>query len=201
MAVPTVPITPAQLEAGLKHVCYEHVSLLAGAWEMTNPAHVRPINLLIQDATLVHLRAMAEFFHFSPDDGPLPKTLPRDRPDAKAIFYCQTAAWNPLQFDRSSKLMKALDKCLAHLSLARELTIQNVGLSVAWDGPTHLHGTMKLMLTTWDQFQIAVLPQFVATLDRCLKEAEKTVDFSITDFDLRFDAVSRQRQYTLGQLP
>ena len=53
--------TDEQKLSALDHMAWEYVSLLAAAQQMAED-HRPPINHLVQDAYLVHLRNMAEFF-------------------------------------------------------------------------------------------------------------------------------------------
>jgi len=172
-----------RLTNGISHICYEQVLLLAGFLEMTKP-HPCPRDLLIQDGTLTHLRVLAESFWWG--KGAQPGSPPRidpKKPDLFARCYCDRRCWDPSPFDRSSNLMRDLDKCVAHLSLARVLSDAEVGPRVAWDGPTHLHGTAMLKLRTWEGFVSGVRPEFRPHFERWLAYHAKAFGISLATFD------------------
>jgi len=181
------------LEEGIRHICYEHVLLLSGFREMMKP-HPCPTNLLIQDATLTHLRALAEFFWFRKDEQPGPPSqINPKKPDLLARYYCDRLRWDPSPFDRSSSLMRALDKCVAHLSLARVRSDPEVGIQAAWHGPTHLHGTAILMLRTWDAFMGGVRPGFRPRFEDWLAHYASAFQISLAGFESELTRLVRSR--------
>lgn len=164
-----VQVALADFEKGLEHVTYEYVSMLAGAWEMTQICHTLPVNLLLQDATLTHTRSLAEFFSHKNPLGPQP-AIDCDRPDLRASLYCVSIGWDPQRFGSASNLRRAIDKCVAHLSLARMKGDRRFGLGTPWDGPTHLHSTIRLMLDTWQEFETSMLLELRPALATHLRD-------------------------------
>ena len=196
-----IKVTPADFKKGLEHVTYEYVSLLAGAWEMTEP-HMLPVNVLLQDATLTHIRTLAEFFSHRTPLGIQP-AIDSDRPDLRACLYSTSIDWEPKVFVRASNLMQAIDKCVAHLSLARIVGDPRFGLGTPWNGPAHLHGTIRLMLDTWEGFETSILPQFRPALDKHLAKAESKLNCIVSGFwDMFHGRVAQLAPaWKLGQLP
>lgn len=197
-----IQVTSADFKKGLEHVTYEYVSMLAGAWEMTQPRHTLPVNVLLQDATLTHVRALAEFFSHRTPLGFQP-AIDCDRPDLRACLYCASIGWKPKKFVRSSNLMRAIDKCVSHLSLARMVGDPRFGLGTPWHGPTHLHGTVRLMLDTWEGFEISMLPKFRPPLAKHLARAESKLNCIGSGFWAMVDGRVAQLgpPWKLGQLP
>jgi len=172
--------------------------------EMTKP-HPCPTNILIHDATLTHLRALAEFFWFrkGAQPGP-PSQIDPTKPDLFARYYCDRLCWDPAPFDRSSNLMKALDKSVAHLTLARDLSDADVGIEAPWDGPTHLHGTAMLMLRTWENFMVGVRPDHRPHFDEWLACHAKAFGVSLASFETDLTRIVRSRignGYRLNSIP
>jgi hypothetical protein len=197
-------LTRDDIKLGIRHVCYEYISFLAGADEMLNPRHVEPVNRLIQDATLVHTRNLAEFFFFRPGDRLGLPPSPVDRSDLKALYYCdKPPKWTCNRFERESNLMNSLDKHLAHLSLAREINNPKFQVSGKWDGPTHIHGAVRLVMDTWNSFQTCVDSCYQDSFVCTLREAEKSAGgFSISTFLSSFDARVRSNPaYSVDTLP
>ena len=182
-----------RLQKGIRHVCYEYVLLLAGFVQMTKP-HPCPTNILVQDATLTHLRALAEFFWFrkGAQPGP-PSQVDPDRPDLLARYYYDRLCRDPAPFDRSSNLMKALNRCVAHLTLSRDLSDPDVRLVSPWDGPTHLHGTAMLMLRTWEEFIRGVHADFRPRFDKWLASCAKQFGISLAGFESDLTRIVRSR--------
>lgn len=154
---------------------------------------------------MTHLRALAEFFRFrkGAQPGP-PSQIDPKKPDLFARYYCDRLCWDPAPFDRSSNLMKALDKCVAHLTLARDLSDPNVGLQAAWDGPTHLHGTARLMLRTWEAFMQGVCLDFRPRFDQWLASYAKEFGVSLSSFESDLTRIVRSRignGYRLDTVP
>ena len=54
--------TKTQIRNAPKHIAWEYVALLAAA-QQTAEGHPPPINHQVEEAFLVHLRNLAEFFH------------------------------------------------------------------------------------------------------------------------------------------
>src|SRR5690242_19938183 len=112
-------------------------------------SHGLPLNLLIQEATLIHALNLTDFFRFAPNDvvGP-PASISAYQPDMKALHYCCVSPkWCPTHFRKESALVKALHKGVAHLS-SRVLTNSTVGMVEPWDGHKHIHGTVELLKNT-----------------------------------------------------
>lgn len=201
----TAGMDNAELGVSVCHVCYTYVAFLAGALQMLRP-HPCPVNVLIQDATLVHLRALAEFFQFRQGDalGP-PSRINEERPNLRAQYYCdRPPCWTSKHFQRKppSNLMMALDRGLAHLSLGRALSDACHRIRVPWHGPAHLHGAVMLILDTWDAFLRCINPCFENDIASGLKRHEHGFEVSLSEFRNRFTAeVSRLRVYQLNALP
>src|ERR1700694_3298786 len=197
-----IQVTSADFKTGLEHVTYEYVSMLAGAWEMTQPRHTLPVSVLLQDATLTHIRTLAEFFSHRNPLG-LQPTIDCDRPDLRGGFYCASIGWAPQNRARPSSLMRAIDKCVAHLSLARMVGDPRFGLDTPWDGPSHLHGTVRLMLDTWEGFEKSILPEFQPALASHLATAESKLNRIVRGFWAVFHGQVAQLgpAWKLGRLP
>jgi len=196
--------TETRLTSGIRHICYEQVLLLSSFREMMK-RHPCPTNLLIQDATLTHLRVLAEFFWFrkGAQPGP-PSRIDQKKPDLLARYYCDRLCWDPSPFDRSSSLMKALDKCVAHLSLGRVLSYAGLGIRAAWDGPTHLHGTAMLMLRTWEAFMGGLRPEFRPHFEHWLADHARAFQISSASFESELTRIVRSRAadgYQADKLP
>lgn len=100
--------------------------------------------------------------------------------------------------------MKALDNCVAHLSLARVRSDAQVGLRAAWDGPTHLHGTAILMWRTWDAFMGGVRAEFQPHFERWLASYARAFGIRSAGFESELTRIVRSRAadgYQVDKLP
>ena len=133
---------PGQLPDAIKHVVYVYVATLAAALQMTKP-HASPVNVLIQDAFLTHLRALMEFFRVK-------EPAERRADNILAVDFRYPMAWDAMEFGPKSKLSVAVNKTLSHLTYSRDK------LPKPWDGPRNLHGTVRLFRCTWEEFLASV---------------------------------------------
>ena len=141
--------TTDHVERATEHVAWEYVATLAAAREMAR-GHDSPINHEIQEAFLVHVRNLAEFFCKRVREFQLlpnqlvPRTEQRD--NIYAVDFCSAVTWDPAPLEADTKLRRAIDKTLSHLTYSRDL--QGAQLDRAFEGHYHVHGTVKLMCLT-----------------------------------------------------
>ena len=139
-----------------KDVAWEYVALLGAALEMAN-AHGAPINHLVQEAFLAHVRNLAEFFRegIQAFQGQPP---PRSRDNIFAVDFCSSVGWEPEPYGNDKNLIRAINKTLAHMTYSRD---RGSASHAHFEGSLHVHGTVKLLRQTWNEFLKSVKPQFL----------------------------------------
>jgi hypothetical protein len=143
--------TDSQIKGASEHVAWEYDIMLAAALEMANN-HGSPINHLVQEAFLVHVRSLAEFF-----SGPNPQKK-RDKDNIYAVDLCHSVGWKPERLAKSTNLIKAINKTLSHMTYSRDRASES---HAHFEGHSHLHGTVKLMRQTWRDFLKCLRREFL----------------------------------------
>jgi hypothetical protein len=101
------PPTLGQIRSASKDVAWEYVSLLAAALEMAKVPTCTPINHLVRDAFLVHVRNLADFFTEGVSEFKKAQVPPSRRDDnVYAVDFCFAIKWKPQPLGK--KLMKAI---------------------------------------------------------------------------------------------
>lgn len=151
--------SPDQITRASRDVAWEYTCLLSAALEMTNPRHASPLNHLVQEAFLGHLRNLAEFFREGvPEFKKTRKPPGRLRDNIYAVDFCQSVGWQTEGFAHDRNLVKAINKTLSHMTYSRDSASTSHACFV---GPTHLHGTVKLMRQTWKSFLASMRPDLL----------------------------------------
>jgi hypothetical protein len=195
--------TKKQLQNAPEHVAWEYVALLAAAQQMAE-GHGPPINHQVQEAFLVHLRNLAEFFHQRVGEfRKNPAVLPcRKRDNIYAVDLCASVSWDEILFDPKTRLRRAIDKTLSHMTYSRDLSSGVSEIDVAFDGQFHLHGTVTLIRRTWDAFLKSLRPEYQADLYRWLAKHSEGMHVSLDTFDDQFENIaSRWSHWRFSQTP
>lgn len=203
--------TPGQIRCASKDVAWEYAALLAAALEMAK-GPTGPINHLVQEAFLVHVRNLAEFFRsgvqrFKQDPSRLPPRF-EERDNIFAVDFCSSVLWDVKPFGPEKKLIKAINKTLSHMTYSRDLASQIDG---AFDGYLHAHGTVRLMRRTWERFLASLRPEYLRPqcpedIEYWLGEHTKAEDeyglrVQFSDFENQFETEVKKRQWKLNQTP
>jgi hypothetical protein len=175
----------------------------AAALEMVKPPYPAwPINHVLQEAFLVHVRVLAEFFRKGVAEF-IPTQMPPDRAedDILAVDFCSRVEWEPSPFERSTKLITAINKTLSHLTYSRD------SIAVPFDAHLHAHGTLRLMRQTWEKFVSVIRSEYLSPNCRedihywLRKHAEADAKLGVLgDFDNRFDRLVREAKWHLNQV-
>lgn len=183
--------TPDQISGAPKHIAWEYAAALAAALETTK-AHRGPTNHHAQEVFLVHLRNLAEFFRngveeFKRDPSAPP---PRSNDDIYAVDFCHSALWDAAPFDKNTKLIRAINKTLSHMTYSRDLKSE---IDIAFDARYHIHGTVILLRRTWNKFVDSMRPEHKHELGRWLDRHTRPEDLyglrvQIAGFDALFES-------------
>jgi hypothetical protein len=147
-----------QIKRASKDVAWEYDTMLAAALEMTN-AHGSPMNHLVQEAFLAHVRNLAEFFRKGIEAFKKAQAPPeRSQDNIYAVDFCCSVGWKPENFGKDKELIKAINKTLSHMTYSRDRASES---HAHFEGHSHLHGTVELMRQTWGDFMKSVKPQFL----------------------------------------
>lgn len=155
----------------------------------------------------MHLRNLAEFFNqgvseFRKNPGGLPR---RKRDNIYAVDLCSSVSWDEAPFDPKTRLRRAIDKTLSHMTYSRDLSSGSSEIDVAFDGWLHVHGTVMLIRRTWDTFLKSVRPEYQADLASWVaKHAEGSngMGVSIANFDDQFNRTAKRwRHWRFNQTP
>jgi len=95
---PWTPSSP-QIEKASKDVAWEYAAMSAAALEMAKGPEA-PINHLVQEAFLVHVRSLAEFFHSGVSEfkkNP-PTLVSRSKDDIYAVDFYHSVLWSEEPF-------------------------------------------------------------------------------------------------------
>jgi len=153
------PPPPDEIRKATKDVAWEYAAMLAAAVEMTKGSWegwCSPINHLVQEAFLVHVRNLAEFFGQPRNKGYIYAV------DFYAVDFCD--GWNPKKFPQG-KLIRAINTTLAHMQYSRDRASRS---HVHFEGYEHLDGTVKLMRKTWTDFMKCVEPEYRLDIEEWL---------------------------------
>jgi hypothetical protein len=194
--------TDEQIRNAPQHIAWEYVALLAAALPPAKP-HETPVNHQVQESFLLHVRNLAEFFYKGVADfRKNPTALPsRPKDNIYAVDLCSKIEWDERPFDPGTKLRRALDKTLSHLTYSRDLRSGSSEIDVAFDGPTHVHGTVRLMRRTWDEFMSSLRPEYEPAVRFWLQKQADGLRLSLSDFDQKFDNSARLWQWHLSETP
>ena len=178
------------------HVTWEYVSLLAAAQQMAED-HRPPINHLVQEAYLVHLRNLAEFFDkgvtaFKENQGVPPA---RDRDNIYAVDLCRSVKWDAKPFSPKTRLRRAIDKTLSHMTYSRDLSSGFSEIGVAFHGPSHVHGTLMLVRRAWEKFLDSLDPQYTESVAQWLDTHAEHMGVSLGSFYTQFDQKAKHWQH------
>jgi hypothetical protein len=208
MAEPSKQWTPnpGQITRALQHVAWEYVALLAAAREMAR-GHGSPVNHEVQESFLVHVRNLAEFFwkgvrQFKQAPGTL---VPRneEHDNIYAVDFRETVKWDEAPFHRETKLRRAIDKTLSHMTYSRDL--QGPQLDAAFDGCYHLHGTVKLIRRTWQDFRSSLRAKSEEALDDWIGRQANGLKLSVDVIVREFEQLARERaaqgEWRLNETP
>ena len=171
-----------------EHVAWEYVSLLAAAQQMAI-GHGAPLNHQVQEAFLVHLRNLAEFFNKGVNKFKENPVAPpeRNRDDIYAVDLCSSVTWDESPFAHSTQLRRSIDKTLSHMTYSRDLKSGSSEITVAFDGQLHLHGTVNLVRRTWEFFLEDLHPQYRDGLLQWLDMHAAGMGVSLNGFYAEFD--------------
>jgi len=189
-----------QVHDALKHVAWEYAALLAAALraaDLLAVAYETPVNHQRQESFLLHLRNLAEFFQegtaeFRNNPAGALGPLPRGNDNIHAVDFCCKILWDEKPFDPKTKLRRALNKTLSHLTYSRDLNSGTSEIDIAFDGPSHTHGTVLLMRRTWDEFVKSLRVEYQAELTSWLETQAAGLKLSLSTFDDQFDKWARQ---------
>src|SRR2546425_209688 len=195
--------TNKQIENAPEHIAWEYVALLAAAQQVAE-GHGPPINHQVQEAFLVHLRNLGEFFHQGVAEfRKNPAVLPcRKRDNIYAVDLCSSVSWHEKRFDPKTRLRRAIDKTLSHMTYSRDLSSGSSEISVAFDGRFHVHGTVTLIRRTWDAFLKSLRPEYQANLSHWLAKHAEGMRVSLDNFDDQYEKMARRGAHLrLNQKP
>jgi len=161
----------------------------------------------VQGVFLVHLRSLGEFFRNGVEEFRKDSSVPpaRFNDDIYAVDFCHSVLWDETTFHEKTKLIRAINKTLFHMTYSRDLKSE---IDVAFDASLHVHGTVRLMRNTWDKFLNSMRHEHKADLDRWLHQHTRADDayglrVPLADFDRHFEGqVNRLLpQWRLNQTP
>ena len=193
-----------QIKSAPEHIAWAYAALLAAAMQMAE-GHSAPINHQVQEAFLVHVRNLSEFFfrgvdEFKKDPSALPK---RADDNVYAVDLCSSVKWSEAPFHRDQKLLRAINKTLSHITYSRDLSPGNSSkIDLAFDGSLHAHGTVRLLRKTWIGFMESLRHEFRQDLLGWLNQHADGMKVPLSDFDQEFDRlVRRWPHWILNQTP
>jgi hypothetical protein len=194
--------TEEQRQNAPEHVAWEYVALLAAAQQMA-VGHCPPVNHQVQEAFLVHLRNLAEFFHKGVAEFRTNPAVPPPRPQDNiyAVDFCSSVEWDEGPFDPKTRLRRAIDKTLSHMTYSRDLTSSSSEIAVAFDGRFHLHGAVVLVRRTWEAFLGSLCFQYREGLMRWLDKHAGGMGLSLNGFDTQFAKRAREWNWRLNETP
>jgi len=190
---------------GANHAVYEYVAFLSAALKMADvpkPPQL-PVNVLLQDAFLAHLRNLSELFHQGVKQFKQHRSHPVERPrdDIYAVDFCGAVTWDETPFAPDSRLRKAINKTLSHLTYSRDLNAPRSGIEIAFDGKDHAHGTVKLVMRTWNDFMLGVSPEYRPAVERCLRDQAAGWKLQLDRFEAEFDRRVRRWGWRMNNTP
>ncbi|MGA2328993.1 MAG: hypothetical protein ABSH05_22220 [Bryobacteraceae bacterium] len=188
--------TEEQRQNAPEHVAWEYVALLAAAQQVA-AGYGPPLNHQVQEAFLVHLRNLAEFFHKGVAQFRRNPEVPpqRNRDNIYAVDLCSSVTWDESPFDPSTRLRRAIDKTLSHMTYSRDLKSGSSEITVAFDSQLHLHGTLVQVRRTWEAFVRALHPQYRNGLMQWLDKFAGDMGVSLNGFYADFDERAKRWGY------
>jgi hypothetical protein len=201
--------TSTQIAEASKDVAWEYAAMTAAALEMAQD-HKAPVNHFVQEAFLLHVRNLAEFFRSGVDDFiKAPSTIvERTEDNIYAVDFCNSMLWSEKPFGKDTRLMKAINKTLSHMTYSRNLTPSGVSeITLAFDGCNHVHGTVNLIRRTWEKFQHSMKPEYMRPqypTDIAYWLAEHTNGWRVkfSDWDNEFETqAKRWKHWSLNETP
>lgn len=184
------PPSHDQIKSASKDVAWEYATLLGSAREMTK-GHGSPLNHLVQEAFLAHVRNLAEFFREGVSEFRKAQTPPgRPRDNIYAVDFCLSVGWQPKAFGYDRRLIKAINKTLSHMTYSRDRASKS---HAHFEGCEHLHGTVTLMRRTWGDFLKSMNPEFLQPkhpedIPYWLDYHTRNWEVKFNDFENEFDA-------------
>ena len=178
--------TNNDVDRAAKHVAWEYVSMLAAAWQMAE-GHGTPLNHQVQESFLVHVRNLAEFFCKG-------AFVQRDRKrmdNIYAVDFCTGISWDPSPLQSQTKLRRAIDKTLSHLTYARDMAGPDV--QDRFEGYLHGHGTVTLLRRTWADFWKSVPLPLQTRLTNELRNFAIGLGLDPNDMAANFERCVHQR--------
>jgi hypothetical protein len=108
-----------------------------------------------------------------------------------AVDFCTAVTWNESPFELDTKLRRAIDKTLSHLTYARDL--QGPHLQVAFDGRLHGHGTVKLIRNAWSDFNRSLDEENRDRLEEWTRRYTSDFGLSFDDLTGEFEQDAKDR--------
>jgi hypothetical protein len=187
-----LPPTADQIKKASKHVAWEYVSMVAAAVEMAKGSwegFSSPMNHLVQEAFLAHVRNLAEFFQ-----------EPRKKDNIYAVHFCASVGWQSKPFEPRTNLIQAINQTLSHMTYSRDRASRG---HVHFEGYEHVHGTVNLLRHTWADFMKSVMPEFLHP--QCPEDinywlVEHTKDWRVKFSDLQDEFERRARGWSHWKL-
>jgi hypothetical protein len=183
--------TASQIEKALKDIAWEYAAMVAAALEIAKGPEA-PTNHLVQEAFLVHVRNLAEFFRLGVKE--FKKTpavlVPRSDDNVYAVDLCHSVLWSEAPFDGSTRLIKAINKTLSHITYSRDLTSGVSEIDSVFDGYLHVHGTVNLIRRTWEKFLQSVRPEYVRPL--CPMDIQYWLDEHTKKWSVQFSDLGNE---------
>jgi hypothetical protein len=143
---------------------------------------------LVEQAFLVHVRSLAEFFREGVDKfGQGPSPAQRNNDNIRAVDFCDEVRWCKKPFGKDTKLIRAINKTLSHMTYSRRLETE---IDVVFDGHFHVHGTVKLISRTWRAFLDSVSPKFLNPL--CQEDIHFWLDKHTLEWPIRFSELENE---------
>jgi hypothetical protein len=174
-------------------IAWEFAAMLAAALEMAK-GHQGPTNHQSQEVFLLHVRNLAEFFY-----GKAERSHRKD--NIYALDFCSAQLWTTGDFEGDTKLIRAINKTLSHMSYSRNPLPEKE----RFDGCFHAHGTVTLMRRTWADFLKALRPEFHAALLQGLHKHTLAEDRwglrPLNDFGIKFDKMVTNNGWQLNETP
>jgi hypothetical protein len=183
----------SQIAAAGEDVAWEYLCVHLAALEMTK-GHPHPVNHLVEQAFLVHVRSMAEFFwngvaafRLSPNSAPISRT----KDDVYAVDFCSDVRWCERHFGRhkfgDTELIKVINKTLSHMTYSRRLDRE---IGDAFVGYLHVDGTVKLMRRTWEKFLESISPRF--RRPECTQDIEYWIHWHSKEWPLKLPQIESE---------
>ncbi|MGA3316542.1 MAG: hypothetical protein ABSC64_08890 [Candidatus Korobacteraceae bacterium] len=187
--------TQKQVHDAVEHVAWEYAMFLAAA--LPKARYGPPVNHQTQESFLVHLRNLAEFFHqgtaeFRGNPAGALGPLPRGNDNIHAVDFCYKIGWDEKRLHTDTKLRRAINKTLSHLTYSRDLSSGLSEIDMPFDGPKHTHGSVVLIRRAWDGFMQSVRVEYQTELTSWVEKRATDLGISLKTFDDRFDKWAKE---------